>query len=93
MVRAGTSPGFGHRLAFPVSQWRLSRGSIPLTVAGPRRIHTGFRRPHSRDQLSAVSCQLLLLECGSALFVIGAFSFARLSLGLELGVQQGDLGG
>src|SRR5215218_9731193 len=42
------SPGFGIPLAFPVSQWRLSgglarEGRVPVTVAGPRRICTGFR--------------------------------------------------
>src|ERR671921_455106 len=48
VARRERSPGFGTPLAFPVSQWRSEwrsdpRGQFPVTVAGPRRIYTGFR--------------------------------------------------
>jgi hypothetical protein len=48
VARTARSPGFGTSLAFPVSQWlsewRPGRvGQVPVTVAGPRRICTGFR--------------------------------------------------
>jgi hypothetical protein len=43
VAREQRSPGFGPSLAFPVAQWRRERGYAPVTVAGPRRIHTGFR--------------------------------------------------
>lgn len=35
------------RLAFPVAQWLEPNDCLPVTVAGPRRSHTGFRDPES----------------------------------------------
>ena len=43
VARAERSPGSGPPLAFPVAQWRCERSVLPVTVAGPRRILTGFR--------------------------------------------------
>jgi hypothetical protein len=48
VARTERSPGFGTPLAFPVAQWRCewrlaSDARCPVTVAGPRRIYTGFR--------------------------------------------------
>ena len=52
VARTERSPGFGPPLAFPVSQWRRERSNLPVTVAGPRRICTGFRK-------SAFACDRL----------------------------------
>jgi hypothetical protein len=43
VAREQRSPGFGPSLAFPVAQWLVSEVNAPVTVAGPRRICTGFR--------------------------------------------------
>jgi hypothetical protein len=66
VARAERSPGFGPSLAFPVSQWRVERGGwLPVTVAGPRRICTGFRNLRNRvnqlDNAISSSPQLRLV--------------------------------
>ena len=48
VARTERSPGFGTPLAFPVSQWLREWSAwlynqAPVTVAGPRRVCTGFR--------------------------------------------------
>ena len=55
VARTERSPGFGPPLAFPVAQWRHERSDAPVTVAGPRRRHTGFRASPFADLTSAAS--------------------------------------
>src|SRR5690606_29996628 len=43
VARTERSPGSGPSSAFPVSQWHVDEVDVPVTVAGPRRIRTGFR--------------------------------------------------
>jgi hypothetical protein len=49
VARTERSPGFGTSLAFPVfpvaivSEEPGHGGQVPVTVAGPRRVSTGFR--------------------------------------------------
>jgi len=50
VARTKTSPGFGLRVSglpgYPVASEPIM--NLPVTVAGPRRIRTGFREPRSR---------------------------------------------
>ncbi len=49
MVREGTSPGSGASARLPGHPVAVEQTTItPITVAGPRRILTGFRMPPSR---------------------------------------------
>ena len=45
VVQTNASPGFGHRPAFPVSQWRSGRSIYPLQWRGRAGLSPDFRSP------------------------------------------------
>src|SRR5438093_1339288 len=54
VARTETSPGSGPAARLPGFPVALSRTYVPVTVAGPRRTHTGFREPRSLERRGLV---------------------------------------
>jgi len=98
VARTERSPGSGRPLAFPVSQWRHERVTMPDTVAGPRRTFTGFRvSPFASNCASSLPGPTLLckgtnhtsLELSSLALV--PFPFVRRYLALPTVIARVEL--